>query len=64
VNAFAGSYWPDGKYIVYRLEDHGRYALMKMRSDGTHAKTILGFSDFRPRAIDWGPRPSGAADDD
>jgi Tol biopolymer transport system component len=56
VNAFAGSYSPDGKYIVFRLEDHGSYALMKMRSDGSHLKQILGFSSFRPRNIDWGPR--------
>jgi Tol biopolymer transport system component len=56
VNAFAGSYSPDGKYIVFRLEDHGSFALMKMRSDGSHLKQILGFSSFRPRSIDWGPR--------
>jgi Tol biopolymer transport system component len=56
VNAFAGSYSPDGKYIVFRLEDHGSFALMKMRSDGSHLQQILGFSSFRPRAIDWGPR--------
>ena len=56
VNAFAGSYSPDGKYIVFRLEDHGSYALMKMRSDGSHLQQILGFSSFKPRNIDWGPR--------
>jgi hypothetical protein len=27
-----------------------------MRSDGTHLRTILPFSTFRPRGIDWGPR--------
>jgi Tol biopolymer transport system component len=59
VNAFAGSYSPDGKYIVFRLEDHGSFALMQMRSDGSHLKQILGFSSFRPRAIDWGPRSQG-----
>jgi Tol biopolymer transport system component len=62
VNAFAGSYSPDGKYIVFRLEDHGSFALMKMRSDGSHPKQILGFSSFRPRSIDWGPRTQ--ADDE
>jgi Tol biopolymer transport system component len=56
VNAFAGSYSPDGKYIVFRVEDHRRYALMQMRRDGSHLKQILPFSDFRPRGSDWGPR--------
>jgi len=57
VNAFAGSYSPDGKYIVFRLEDHGSFALMQMRSDGSHLKQIIGFSSFRPRGSDWGARP-------
>jgi Tol biopolymer transport system component len=61
VNAFAGSYSADGKYIVFRLEDHGKFALMTMRSDGSHVQTILGLSNFRPRFIDWGPRPTPAA---
>jgi Tol biopolymer transport system component len=63
VNAFAGSYSPDGKYIVFRLEDHGSFALMQMRSDGSHLKQIIGFSSFRPRFIDWGARPQPAAND-
>jgi Tol biopolymer transport system component len=56
VNAYAGSYAPTGRRIVFRLEDHGRYALMTMRPDGTHPKTILPLSPFRPRYIDWGTR--------
>lgn len=64
VNAFAGSYSPDGRYIVFRLEDHGQFALMKMRSDGSHVKQILGFSSFRPRGSDWGARPQPAGRDD
>ena len=63
VNAFAGSYSPDGRYIVFRLEDHGSFALMQMRSDGSHLKQILGFSSFRPRFIDWGARPQPAVGD-
>lgn len=59
VSAFAGSYSPDGKYIVFRLQDHGSFALMQMRSDGSHLKQILGFSSFKPRLIDWGPRTQG-----
>lgn len=56
VNAYVGSYSPDSKYIVFRLEGHGSYALMKMRTDGSHLQQILGFSSFRPRYIDWGLR--------
>jgi Tol biopolymer transport system component len=56
VNAFAGSYSPNGQWIVFRLEDHGSYALYKMRADGSNLHAILGFSSFRPRNIDWGPR--------
>jgi Tol biopolymer transport system component len=57
LRAYAGSYSPDGKWIVFRLEDHGQYSLMKIRPDGTHLRTILPPSSFRPRYIDWGSRP-------
>lgn len=66
VNAFAGSYSPNGQWIVFRLEDHGSYALYKMRADGSNLHAILGFSNFRPRNIDWGPRAqsdSGGGDE-
>ena len=64
VNAFAGSYSPDGRYIVFRLEDHGSYALFRMNTDGSDLHLILGFSNFRPRNIDWGRRSSGEKDED
>jgi Tol biopolymer transport system component len=57
MRAYAGGYSPDGRWIVFRLEDHGRYALMRIRPDGTHLRTILPLSSFRPRGIDWGVRP-------
>ena len=35
----------------------GLYALMTIRPDGSHLRTILPFSSIRPRGIDLGPRP-------
>jgi Tol biopolymer transport system component len=64
VNAFAGSYSPDGRWIVFRLNDHNLFGLFKARPDGTHLTTILPLSSFRPSFIDWGARPSEADDED
>jgi Tol biopolymer transport system component len=58
VRAYVGGYSPDGKWIVFRLEDHGQFALCVVRPDGTALRTILPLSDFRPRGIDWGPPAS------
>jgi Tol biopolymer transport system component len=56
VNAFVGGYSPDANWIVFRLEDHGRYGLYRMRPDGSNLHAILDLSSFKPRFIDWGPR--------
>jgi Tol biopolymer transport system component len=64
VSAFVGSYSPDGRWIVFRLNDHGSFGLFKMHPDGTHLKTILPLSSFRPRFIDWGSRPSEGEDEE
>jgi Tol biopolymer transport system component len=56
VNAFVGGYSPSGRRIAFRLEDHGQYALMTMRIDGKHLRTVLPLSPLRPRYIDWGTR--------
>ena len=64
VNAFVGSYSPDGRWIVFRLNDHGSFGLFKIRPDGTHLTTILPLSSFRPRFIDWGARPGEQEDEE
>jgi hypothetical protein len=48
---------------VFRLEDHGRFGLHKMRP-GSHLKAILPLSSFAPRFIDWGAQPAGADEED
>jgi Tol biopolymer transport system component len=61
VKAVVGSYSPDGRWIVFRLIDHGTFGLYKIHTDGTHLTAILPLSAFRPGFIAWGPRPG---DDD
>jgi Tol biopolymer transport system component len=54
--AWVGGYSPDGQWIVFRLEDHGRYTLYRVRPDGSDLHPILRAStSFVPRNIDWGP---------
>jgi Tol biopolymer transport system component len=55
--AFAGSYSPDGRWIVFRVENlkQERFRLFKMRPDGTHRKLIKKFP-FAPKFVDWGPQ--------
>ena len=56
VEAVVGSYSPDGRWIVFRLVDHGSFGLYKMHPDGSHMKAILPLSEFRPSFISWGGR--------
>ena len=56
--AFAGSYSPDGRWIVFRVENlrHDVFRLFKMRPDGSD-RTLIARLPFAPRAIDWGSQP-------
>jgi Tol biopolymer transport system component len=55
--AFAGSYSPNGRWIVFRVENLNEesFRLYQMRPDGTHRKLIKNLP-FAPRANDWGAR--------
>ncbi len=58
-NAFFGSYSPDGRWIVYRIESNGLFGLDRVHPDGTDVQTILPLSTFRPSLIDWGSAVCG-----
>ena len=59
-NAFLGSYSPDGRWIVFRLNAaNGLFGLYRMRPDGSHKQAILPLSPFKPVQIDWGPKADG-----
>ena len=56
-NAFAGSFSPDGKHIVFRLEQGQRYALAVIDPNGHHLRLLTKLSKDKPRFIDWGTHP-------
>jgi Tol biopolymer transport system component len=59
INAYFGSYSPDGRWLVFRLEDHGKFGLYRMHPDGSQQEAILPLSPFRPGLIDWGAQAHG-----
>jgi Tol biopolymer transport system component len=52
-SAFAGSFSPDGKQIVFRLESAGAYSLAIANVDGSNLQRLT-TGEGRPRFIDWG----------
>jgi Tol biopolymer transport system component len=59
VNVGAGSYSPDGRWIVFKhsFNDAGRYVMLKIHPDGSGLTRIRGFK-FSFFTRDWGARAS------
>jgi Tol biopolymer transport system component len=55
--AFAGSYSPDGHWIVFRVRSNGVFQLWKMNHEGGERR-LIGTFPFAPRFIDWGSDPN------
>jgi Tol biopolymer transport system component len=57
--AGGASYSPDGRWIIFRLQDPSkdRFALWKMRPDGSDGARITRLR-LQPFGINWGPRPT------
>jgi Tol biopolymer transport system component len=56
-NAFAGSYSPNGRRIVFRFEQRDKAALATIGRNGRHLRLLTKRSENKPRFIDWGTAP-------
>jgi Tol biopolymer transport system component len=54
----AGSYSPDGRWIMFKHASAGRFTLLKMHADGSHLTRITRSKVAYTGATVWGPRPS------
>jgi len=56
--AVAGSYSPDGRWVVFRVENlkARTFRLYTMHPDGSH-RVLVARLPFSPRQPDWGRRP-------
>jgi Tol biopolymer transport system component len=62
MRANVGSYSPDGKWILFRLEGDGPPAMYRIRPDGSGLHKVFESATVIPRFIDWGPKvPTGSA---
>jgi Tol biopolymer transport system component len=53
MNAFAGSFSPDGRQIVFRLESGNTYSIAVVNRDGSELRRLT-TGPTQPRFIDWG----------
>lgn len=54
MGAFAGSFAPNGKRIVFRLQKGDRYAIATIRRDGGKPRLLTRMTRVKPGYIDWG----------
>ena len=53
-NGILGSYSPDGRHIVLRVEENGMGRLAIMNADGSGMRFVTAASAVPPTAIEWG----------
>lgn len=52
-----GSYSPNGRWILFKVNKDGAYALWKIRPDGSH-QTLIARMESTVFVVDWGSRAS------